>query len=82
MFDKRGTGMSNRTERLPEVDRRMLDVEAAFFAVSEGGPIAIPFAAAHPERTRGLVLWGTFDDRGQHELKGVPGSWQLFAVRF
>jgi len=22
-----------------------------------------------------------FEDRGKHELKGVPGSWQLFAVR-
>jgi class 3 adenylate cyclase len=22
-----------------------------------------------------------FDDRGTHELKGVPGEWQLFAVR-
>jgi len=22
-----------------------------------------------------------FDDRGAHELKGVPGTWQLFAVR-
>jgi class 3 adenylate cyclase len=22
----------------------------------------------------------TFDDRGEHELKGVPGTWQLFAV--
>ena len=22
-----------------------------------------------------------FDDRGEHELKGVPGPWQLFAVR-
>jgi class 3 adenylate cyclase len=22
-----------------------------------------------------------FDDRGAHELKGVPGSWQLFGVR-
>jgi class 3 adenylate cyclase len=22
-----------------------------------------------------------FDDRGAHELKGVPGSWHLFAVR-
>ena len=21
-----------------------------------------------------------FDDRGAHELKGVPGTWQLFAV--
>ena len=22
-----------------------------------------------------------FDDRGEHELKGVPGNWRLFAVR-
>lgn len=70
MFDKRGTGMSDRTERLPDVDRRMLDIEAvmraagaaqaALLAVSEGGPMAILFAAAHPERTRALVLWGTY----------------------
>ena len=69
-FDKRGTGMSDRTERLPDVDRRMLDIEAvmtaaeseqaALFAVSEGGPMAMLFAAAHPERTRALVLWGTW----------------------
>jgi len=70
MFDKRGTGMSDRTERLPDIDRRMLDIEAvmqaagseraAFLAVSEGGPMAILFAAAHPERTRGLVLVATY----------------------
>ena len=23
----------------------------------------------------------TFDDRGEHELKGVPGAWRLFAAR-
>ncbi len=22
-----------------------------------------------------------FEDRGEHELKGVPGSWRLFAVQ-
>jgi class 3 adenylate cyclase len=21
-----------------------------------------------------------FDDRGEHQLKGVPGTWQIFAV--
>ena len=70
MFDKRGTGMSDRTERLPDIDRRMLDIEAvmqaahsekaALFAVSEGGPMAILFAAAHPERARALVLVATY----------------------
>ena len=32
MFDKRGTGMSDRTERLPDLDRRMLDIEAVMDA--------------------------------------------------
>ncbi len=69
-FDKRGTGMSDRTGRLPDIDRRMLDIEAvmdavgseqaALFGVSEGGPMAIVFAAAHPERTRALVLLAAF----------------------
>jgi class 3 adenylate cyclase len=22
-----------------------------------------------------------FDDRGEHELKGVPGNWRLFGVK-
>jgi class 3 adenylate cyclase len=22
-----------------------------------------------------------FDDRGEHELKGVPGTWRLFAAK-
>jgi class 3 adenylate cyclase len=70
MFDKRGTGMSDRTDRLPDTDRRMLDIEAvmsaadseeaALLGVSEGGPMAIVFAAAHPERTRALVLVNSY----------------------
>ena len=66
MFDNRGTVMSDRTERLPDHDRCMLDFgavldaagsePAALFAVSEAGPFPsssrppIPFVAAHPER--------------------------------
>ena len=70
VFDKRGTGMSDRTEQLPDLDRRMLDIQAvmdaagseraALFAVSEGGPMAILFAAAHPERACALVLVNTY----------------------
>ena len=33
--------------------------EAALFGISEGGPMCMLFAAAHPERTRALVLYGT-----------------------
>jgi len=70
LFDKRGTGMSDRPERLPDVDRRMLDIEAvmdaarseraALLGMSEGGTMAILYAAAHPERVRALVLLNAY----------------------
>lgn len=68
-FDKRGTGVSDRSVDL-HLDRRVDDfrsvmdacgVDAAVLCgISEGGPLALAFAAAHPERVRGLVLYGTF----------------------
>jgi DNA-binding SARP family transcriptional activator/pimeloyl-ACP methyl ester carboxylesterase len=72
LFDKRGTGLSDRVspDRLPDLETRMDDVRAVMDAagseraivigVSEGGPMSLMFAASHPERTTGLVLFGTF----------------------
>jgi pimeloyl-ACP methyl ester carboxylesterase/DNA-binding CsgD family transcriptional regulator len=72
MLDKRGTGLSDRvdTYRLPSLETRMDDVRAVMDAVgsaravllgaSEGGPLAILFAATHPKRTRALVLYGSY----------------------
>ena len=72
LFDKRGTGLSDRVspERLPDLETRMDDVRAVMDAVgseravllgiSEGGPMSVLFAATHPQRTRSLVLLGTF----------------------
>ena len=36
----------------------------------------------HPDEMRDLVAGSgiAFEDRGEHELKGVPGTWRLFAV--
>ena len=34
--------------------------KAVIFGVSEGGPAAMVFAAKRPERTRALILTGTF----------------------
>ena len=34
--------------------------KAVLFGLSEGGPAAIVFAATRPERTRALILTGTF----------------------
>ncbi|CAN5144779.1 adenylate/guanylate cyclase domain-containing protein [soil metagenome] len=72
-FDKRGTGLSDRTVGLPDFDARMDDVravmdaaeseQAALFGYSEGGPLCVLFAATYPERTRALVLYGTYAKR-------------------
>ncbi|WP_329480837.1 alpha/beta fold hydrolase [Kribbella sp. NBC_01484] len=76
-FDKRGTGMSDRPSGLPDVETRMHDVLSVMDAVgseravlvgySEGGPMAILCAAAHPERVAGLVLYGTYAKRAWSE---------------
>ena len=70
MFDKRGTGLSDRVSHLPSMDERMEDLRvvmdaagmdrAAVSGISEGGPLAMLFAASHPERCHSLILYGTF----------------------
>jgi class 3 adenylate cyclase len=70
MFDKRGTGLSDRTVGVPTLEERMDDVRAvmdavgsqraALFGISEGGAMSVLFAATYPERTRALVLYGTY----------------------
>ena len=67
-FDKRGMGMSDRVPGATTLEERMDDIRAvmdasgsgraAVMGESEGGPLAILFAAAHPERTISLVLQG------------------------
>jgi pimeloyl-ACP methyl ester carboxylesterase len=72
-FDKRGTGMSDRPNDLPDLETRMHDVlsvmdaagseRAVLFGYSEGGPMSILMAAMHPERVQALVLYGTYARR-------------------
>jgi pimeloyl-ACP methyl ester carboxylesterase/class 3 adenylate cyclase len=69
-YDKRGTGLSDRSEDDYSLDARLRDLEAVvedlhlvnFYlrGQSEGGPVAIAYAARHPERVLKLVLSGTF----------------------
>src|SRR5262249_45725477 len=68
-FDKRGTGMSDRAGDIPGLETRMDDLRAVMDAnecnaahlvgVSEGGPMAILFAATFPERALSLTLYGS-----------------------
>jgi class 3 adenylate cyclase/pimeloyl-ACP methyl ester carboxylesterase len=69
-FDKRGTGLSDRTLGFGTAEDRMDDIRAvmdtagseraAIIGLSEGGPLAILFAATYPERATALVLWDTW----------------------
>jgi pimeloyl-ACP methyl ester carboxylesterase len=66
-FDKRGTGLSDRVATMPTLEERMDDVRAvmdaadsqraAILGLSEGGTLALVFAATFPKRTRALILW-------------------------
>ena len=67
MFDKRGVGLSDPVGSAPTFEERMDDIRAVMDAVgseraallgfSEGAALSVLFAASHPERTRGLILY-------------------------
>jgi class 3 adenylate cyclase/pimeloyl-ACP methyl ester carboxylesterase len=69
VFDKRGSGLSDRDVGIPPLEVRMDDVRAvmdaagsaraALLGVSEGGPLTLLFAATYPQRTTAAVLYGT-----------------------
>jgi class 3 adenylate cyclase len=100
LFDKRGMGMSDRVPGATTLEERMDDIRAVMDAVgseraavmgeSEGGPLAMLFAAAHPHRTVALILQGaevrerTDEDwpwgeatEGEHEkaMATLPERW-------
>ncbi|HVH79061.1 MAG TPA: alpha/beta fold hydrolase [Stellaceae bacterium] len=70
LFDKRGTGLSDRQHGVPDVQQRMEDVRAvldaagadrpAMLGISEGGMMSLLFATTRPERLRALALYGAF----------------------
>lgn len=70
LFDKRGTGMSDRVAGVPTLETRIDDLRAVLdavgsrraviFGVSEGVPMSLLFAATHPDRTAALVLRGGY----------------------
>jgi class 3 adenylate cyclase len=69
LFDKRGTGLSDRMKGVADLETRMDDVRAvmdavgseraAVMGISEGGPMTILFAATYPERVAAAVLYAS-----------------------
>lgn len=70
LFDKRGTGLSDRIGDMPSLEQRMDDVrtvmdavdskEAALFGYSEGGAMCLLFAATYPNRVTALITAGSY----------------------
>ena len=101
IFDKRGTGLSDRVpdQALPDLETRMDDVRTVMDAVgsqrafllgqSEGGPMSALFAATYPERTSGVVFygsdvrgawasdhtWGMTEDEFQRDQEAIDRGW-------
>ena len=78
VFDKRGTGLSDRVAGVPTLEERSDDIRAvmdaagsrraALFGASEGVPMSVVFAASCPERVSALVLYG-----GMARVLWAPG---------
>jgi class 3 adenylate cyclase/pimeloyl-ACP methyl ester carboxylesterase len=70
LFDKRGTGMSDRDVGAPTLEERTDDIRAvmdaagseraSIFGVSEGGSMTMMFAAIYPERVSSIILAGCY----------------------
>jgi class 3 adenylate cyclase len=91
IFDKRGTGLSDRNVGAATLEERMDDLravmdassiaEAHVLGVSEGGSMAMLFAATFPQRVRSLLLFGSFACRKpqpDYPWAPTPAQRQLF----
>ena len=88
-FDKRGTGLSDRSIGIPTFEERMDDIravmdaahfgDAVLIGISEGVPMSVLFAASYPSRTKGLVLYGG-EARGlwapDYPWAPTPADWE------
>jgi pimeloyl-ACP methyl ester carboxylesterase len=101
VFDKRGQGLSDPTLSAPNLEERTRDIAAVMDAArvdravllgfSEGGPMCVNFAYAHPDRVQGLILvgstarWKQSDDFPigipQHVMETLPQHWGRGVLR-
>jgi class 3 adenylate cyclase len=90
LFDRRGTGLSDRPREVTTLETRMDDIRAVLDAVESeraavlgstfGGQVAALFAATYPERTTHLVLYNT--PRAWSALLDDPTSSEEDARRY
>jgi pimeloyl-ACP methyl ester carboxylesterase/DNA-binding CsgD family transcriptional regulator len=95
-YDQRGCGLSDRDPQDLSFEVWIRDFESiidaagfrqfSILATCQGGPIAIEYAARHPQRVRKLVLYGTYSlgrMRWEHlpkEVEKARGLTQLIRI--
>ena len=91
LFDKRDTGLSDRSPSDSPLEERMEDVQAVMraagseravlFGYSEGAPMSILFAATYPERVSSLILGSAFARWfPAPDYRCGPGAQEVFAA--
>ena len=77
IFDKRGTGLSDRSNQFSTIEERMDDINAVMnatdsqkaylFSHSEGGSVSLLFSLNYPQRILGVIGFGIFAKRRYSE---------------
>ena len=86
-YDERGHGLSDRGVTDHSLEARVADLEAvaddagldrfALLAMAQGGPVAIEYAARHPERLTRLAFYGSYAGRPP---PATPEELELYAA--
>jgi class 3 adenylate cyclase len=94
-YDMRGSGLSERSVTDYSLDAMVLDLEAVvdrlglakfvLFGMAYAGPVAIAYAARHPERVSHLILWCSWSrtsDTASPQLRAlrrlIESDWDLY----
>jgi pimeloyl-ACP methyl ester carboxylesterase/DNA-binding CsgD family transcriptional regulator len=86
-YDERGHGLSDRGVTDHSLEARVADLEAvaddagferfALLAMAQGGPVAIEYAARHPERLTRLAFYGSYPGA---QAAATPEEAELYAA--
>jgi len=86
-YDERGHGLSDRGVTDHSLEARVADLQAvadaagferfALLAMAQGGPVALEYAARHPDRLTRLIFYGSF---AGDQMPTTPEEVELYAA--
>jgi pimeloyl-ACP methyl ester carboxylesterase/DNA-binding CsgD family transcriptional regulator len=90
-YDERGCGMTDRKTGDLSLERWVGDLESvieaaglsepfALLGISQGAAVCVAYAARHPERVLGLVLYGGYTRGWTHRPPNAPGRTEYEAI--